>query len=424
MSTTAPNTARSAQRPGGPLPAARGLLAPALALLLAGCQAPMDIAEMSAALAAELAASAAETAAPVNLDGGLGPALARAISTNDGYRAALAQEREAASRIGVAESVRRPQLTANANLGTIRQLRSDGTTSAGIAGGLTLSQLVYDGGESVAAVNRSTAEALGAQAERALRANELALEAARAWIDVWQYQERLRLLQGRTTGLDTLVAQIERMATNGMLDRAALDAARRQIVDIRLEETRLQAELADAQVRFRRHFRQAPGRVGRPSELVGPAMARAQARDWQAAPGLEMRAAAVIAARNAVTEAESAFRPRLRLQTGLRTPLEADDPATGSFGVGFDFSLLDGGRRVHQLEASIARLAALKGQLREVRMTLEAELAAALSRLDGIERSMPLVAEQIRLSESEARTARSQIATGQSNLRQLVEAEI
>jgi uncharacterized protein YpmS len=66
----------------------------------------------------------------------------------------------------------------------------------------------------------------------------------------------------------------------------------------------------------------------------------------------------------------------------------------------------------------------MEGQLREEQVRLEAQLSAALEQLDGIERSMPLVAEQIRLSEVEAKTALSQIATGQSTLSQLVEAEV
>ena len=41
-----------------------------------------------------------------------------------------------------------------------------------------------------------------------------------------------------------------------------------------------------------------------------------------------------------------------------------------------------------------------------------------------MERSLPLLQEKLRLSQSEAETARSQLLTGQSNLRQLVEAEI
>jgi len=395
------------------------------AMVLSGCTGvPTAITEMSAAMSAELAAASADAEMPVVLTGGLSPAVARAVETNAGYRAALALEREAAGRVGVAESVRRPQLGANANLGAIQEFGAGGSTTSGIAGGISLSQLVFDGGESIATINRTTAEALGARAERVVRVNELALDAARAWIDVWQYSERLRLLRVRTEEMDTLVSQIERMATNGMLDRAALDSARRQIVDIKLEETRLQSDLADAQVRFRRHFRQAPGKLSRPADIATPAAIRAHAHVWQNAPSLEARAASVIAARYAVAEAEAAFSPRIRLQTGLRTPLESGDPTSGNLGLGFDYSMLDGGRRVSQLEAAIARRAATEGQLREAQTALEAELEAALARLSGIERSMPLVAEQIRLSESEARTARSQIATGQSNLRQLVEAEI
>jgi outer membrane protein, adhesin transport system len=399
--------------------------ASAALLALAGCGAPpMAITEMSAALSAELAAAAAETEAPVALAGGFAPAVAQAVETNAGYRAALAQEHEAASRVGIAESQRKPQLSMNANLGGIRELGDEASTTTGISGGISLSQLVFDGGEAVAAINRATAEALGAQAERALRANELALDAARAWIDVWQFDERLRLLHGRTQEMDTLVGQIERMATNGMLDRAARDSARRQIVDIQLEETRLQADLADAQVRFRRYFRQSPAKLGRPADLVSPQDARAQAGLTQNAPELEMRAASVIAARHAVAEAEAAFSPRIRLQLGLRTPLESGDPTNGNLGLGFDYSMLDGGRRLKQLEAAIARRAAVEGQLREAQTALESELAAGLARLAGIERSMPLVATQIQLSESEALTSRSQIATGQSNLRQLIEAEV
>ena len=398
---------------------------PVFALLLAGCGGtPVAITEMSAALSAELAAEAEDAANPVDVSGGFKAAVAQAVSTNSGYKAALASEREATSNIGVAESARRPQLSANANLGTVREFGSDGASTSGLTGGITLSQLVFDGGESAGAINRATAEALGAQAKRAARANELALEVARAWIDVWQNAERLRLLRTRTDEMDTLLGQIERMATNGMLDRAALDSARRQIVDIQLEETRLQSDLSDARVRFQRYFRQAPGRLSRPAELVSASAARVQARDWRGAPSLEARAASVFAARYAVGEAESAFRPRVRLQTGVRPPVESGDSTIGNLGLGFDYALLDGGRRVHRLEAAIARASALEGELREEQTALEAELEAALTRLEGIDRSVPLVAQKLSLSQSEAETARSQLATGQSNLRQLVEAEI
>lgn len=396
-----------------------------MAFLLAGCTGtPMAVKEMSAVLSAELAADSAQAAEPVALSGGFALAVARAVETNAGYRAAVAQEREAASRVGVAQSVRRLQMSADASVGGLRDLDSQGDTLAGVTAGLSLSQLLYDGGESTAAINRATAEALGARAERFSQANVLALDIARAWIDVWQFDQRVRLLRSRTSEIEAMVDQMERMAANGFVDRATLDSARRQIVDVRLEETRLQANLADAQVRFRQHFRQGAVSLSQPGEIVTLGVARAAASAWRNAPELEVRAARVIAARHRVTEAEAAFRPRVRLQTGLRSPMDTSDPASVNLGFGFDHSFFDGGRRVHQLEAAIARRVAVEDQLREGQVKLEAELEASLERLVGIERSMPLVAKQIQLSASEAETSRSQIATGQSTLRQLVEAEV
>lgn len=394
-------------------------------MALASCTGtPLTVTEMSAALATELASASAEASEPVALAEGFSSAVARAVQANAGYRASLALEREAASQVGVLASVRLPQLSANANIGGLREFDSAGDTLFGISGGISLSQLIYDGGESTAAINRVTAEALGAQAQRVVQANTLALEAAQAWVDVWQFDQRVQLLRSRTSEMETMVGQMERMAANGFVDRAALDSARRQVVDVLLEETRLLADLANAQVRFRQHFRQAPGHLSEPATIVTPALARAQASAWRNAPSLEVRAASLISARHGVAEAEAAFRPRLRIQTGLRTPMDTTDPASGNLGLGFDFNLLDGQRRVHQLEAAIARRAALEDQLQEEQARLEAELAAALETLAGIERSLPLVAEQIRLSASEADTSRSQIATGQSTLRQLLEAEI
>jgi adhesin transport system outer membrane protein len=395
------------------------------AFVLAGCAGtPSAVTEVSAAISGELATASAAATEPVVLSDGFASAMARAVETNSGYRAALAQERAATSQMGVAESMRRPQLRADANLGGLREFGSAADTMTGISGGINLSQLIYDGGESTAALNRATADALGARAERVTQANALALEAARAWIDVWQFDERVRLLLSRAQEMEIMVDQMERMAANGFADRAELDSARRKIVDVQLEEVRLQADLAESQVRFRQHFRQAPGRLNRPAEIITPAVARAQADAWQNAPRLEARAAILIAARHAVQEAEAAFRPRIRLQTGLRTPSDTADAFSGTLGLGFEYIFLDGRRRVHQLEAAIARRAAAEDQLWQEQAALEAELAAAVTRLSGIERSMPLVAEQIRLSASEAETSRSQITTGQSTLRQLVEAEV
>jgi len=397
-------------------------------VFLASCDAPTEMSEMRTTVEERLTTYASEASGaggePIVLTQGLAPALRGAVSANGGYLGALALEAEALGQVGVVASVRRPQLTGNANIGGIRETGSNTDTTTGVAGGLNLSQLVYDGGASASAMNRSTALALSAQAGRVVQGNEIALSAAQAWIGLWQYSERLRLLQARTSEMDMLIEQIERMASNGMLDKASLENAQRQIVDIKLEESRLLAGRAEAQVLFQRFFNAKPSNTPRPSELVTAAQARALAQDWQTAPGLQRQAAELLAAQAAVGEAKSAFRPRARLQAVARSPLERDEATDLTIGLSLEYSFNDGGRRKKQLEAAEARVAATDAQLSDAQRSLEAELQAGLTRLASIERAMPLLADKLRLSRSEAETSRSQMLTGQSTLRQLVEAEI
>jgi outer membrane protein TolC len=417
---------------GARLMVSRGKLAlqvASLSLPLVACgERPADMAQMSETITAALT----ETIIPevsaergtVSLATGFAPALRQAVSANEGYLGALALEAEALGQVGVVVSARRPQLTGNANIGGIRETGTSTNTTTGVAGGVNLSQLVYDGGASASAINRSTALALSAQAGRLVQGNEIALNAARSWIDLWQYSERLRLMQARTSEMDTLVNQIERMAGSGMLDRASLENAQRQIVDIKLEESRLQAGLAEAQVLFRRYFHTQPSSVQRPAELASAAQARSLAQDWQTAPGLQRQAAELLAAQAAVGEAQSAFMPRARLQAGVLSPMQEGESTDVSVGLVLEYTLGDGGRRSSQLEAAEARVVATNAQLSDAQRGLEAEMQAGLTRLASIERAMPLLAEKLRLSRLEAETSRSQMLTGQSNLRQLVEAEI
>jgi len=396
--------------------------------LTASCDTPAEMSDIRAGVDERLLAHAPEApgavSEPIILTQGLSPALRAAVSTNPGYLGALALEVEAKGQVGVVASARRPQLTGNANIGGIRETGSNPDTITGVAGGLNVSQLVYDGGASASAMNRSTALALSAQAGRLAQGNEIALSAAQAWINLWQYSERLRLMRARTAEMDTLIDQIERMASNGMLDRASLENAQRQIVDIKLEESRLIAGQAEAQVLFQRFFNVKPAWVARPSELIGSGQARSLAQDWQTAPGLQRRAAELLAAQAAVGEAQSAFKPSVRLQAGAGSPLDSADPTSLTVGLSLRYSFSEGGRRTKQLEAAEARVVATDAQLSDAQRGLEAELKAGLTRLASIERAMPLLADKLRLSRSEAETSRSQMLTGQSSLRQLVEAEI
>lgn len=403
----------------------------AAGLVLVSCdETPTDIGTMAADLETRLAApAAADAAAPdvvVDLASGFGAALAGAVLAQDSYAAATAAEAAVTAQVRVAQSVRRPQASGNLNMGGVRETGGAGAdeTTTGAAATITASQLIYDGGESTAAVNRATAEALAARADREVLGNELALGAATAWIDLWQYGERIALLRGRAAELDDMIVQMERMAANGFVDRAAVESARRQIVEIALEETRLDLDLSEARVRFAQFFGQVPASVAQPPDLLSEADLGAAVTGWRDAPSLRRTGAQVLVAETEVAIAAAAYRPRVRMQAGLGSPMDEDDPFSASAGIMVDMVLVDGDRRAAAVDGASAGLAAAEATLDDALRAMDARLAVALDRLAAVEASMPLVAEQIRLSAAEAETARAQIATGQSTIRQLVDAEV
>lgn len=397
-------------------------------MVLASCgQGVVSSAQMSDDITKSLSTGldATSTSQSIDVSGSMKAAIQAAVQSNEAYLAALSLEAEALAQIGVANSTRRPQLQANTVAGGIRESGAgQDNETFGVSGGLSLSQLIYDGGESAATINRATAEAIAARAERDMRGNELALEATRAWIDVWQYSARLALLTERTSQMNTVVSQIERMASNGMVDRASLDSARRQIVDISLEETGLRAELNQAKVRFIRFFNHAPSALKRPPELVSAVAALSHAKAWKSSPSLQRSAAELIIAQNAVIGARSAFKPKARLQAGINAPMEDGDSTDTTVGFAIEYTFGDGGRRQSLLEAAQARVKTVEAQMADAQRVLRSELDVAKSQLEAIDRSIPLVARQITLSASEAETARSQLATAQSNLREVIGAEM
>lgn len=399
------------------------------ATVLVGClEVPESVDEMERNILTDLdtglqAQSITSGFVPPNTEDGFVDAVRSAVKQNPGYKAALFTEKEALSSVGIANSARKPQITGEVS-GGIYQEDSDSDTTAGFAGGLTMSQLVYDGGEVDGAITRSTAQAVAARAERLDRSNKIALEAAVAWVDIWQLDMRLTWLSEKTGQMDELVTQIERMTSNGMLDRASLDSARSQILDIELQRSTLQSQMANAQTQFKRFFGLNVERVKAPVQVFSVAAAKNAAQAWKTAPAIRRSSADLMAARGAEKEAAAAFKPNVSLQLGALSPLETNENTNLTTGITVAYTFGDGGRRKAQLEASQARVAALEERLSDDWLAAEAQMDAALKNLASLEASMSLIERKIELSASEAQTARSQIATGQSNLRQLVEAEI
>ena len=142
------------------------------------------------------------------------------------------------------------------------------------------------------------------------------------------------------------------------------------------------------------------------------------------APELQLSAAELIVARSAVARAEAGFEPRIRLQAGLRSPVDEQDDANGSLGVVVEYVIGDGDRRQSQLESATAQMQRSEAQFTASKQAFETEMNISVARLDAIERSLPVVTQREALAAERIETLQSQLATGQTGLSQLIDAEI
>lgn len=357
----------------------------------------------------------------VVLGDGYGAALRGAVARGAAYRAAVAREAASLAAIDVSSAGQKLQASLNSRLGLISESGTGGNrTTSGASGGITLSKLLFDGGASDAAISQAMARAVAAGADVQIAANETALAAAQAWADLWQADQRLDLLADRLQRLDGSLAQMQRMAGLGLMDRSALDNLRRQAAALRQEQTQIHSQRTEAAARFARYFGAAPETVAAPADVGG----RPKVDGWKTSPALTRNAADVVMAQAQLAEAQAAFSPTARAQAGVTAPVKRDETTDTAIGLVMEFTLGDGGRRQAQLKAAQDGLVAAKAQLADGRAALQAEFAATWAQLQAIEAAKPDLAEEIRLAAAEAKTARSQIQTGQANLRQLVEAEL
>lgn len=389
-----------------------------VAVLLAGCAAPsIGVEEMRVRMSERLAEGPShERSAPSPTSEGFELALRRAVLENEGYLATLAVERQLMSRIRIPESGRYPQLAISLSAGASAEPDALSDAETGVTGGISFTQMLFDGGATAAGVNRATAEALRAQADRVVTENEVAYEAARAWVDLWVSNARLALLRDRLSRVNELLDRMSQMSDGGLINQTDLDAARREAVSLSLEEAAILSDREDARVRFTRYFGRDEVNVPAPTRLFSDTEVRAMSDGLDGSPVMERAVGDLFVSQGVVEQAEADLRPSALLRGALSSPV--------TIGVSLDYPFLDGGRRRAALDAARAGLDAAESGLLETRTDLTARVRAALVRMSAIDRASPLIEEKVRLSRSGSEMAASQIAAGQASVRDLVDSEI
>lgn len=359
----------------------------------------------------------------VKLDQGYSSALRTAILENQKLSSAIRRYREAGAEIQVSKSDARPQLTASATAGGITEgNNSDMTTGA--ASNISLSQLIFDGGATRANIAGATAQAYAARANVAASGNEVGRDAAMAWIDLWQANAQQALLQKRLREVSPTIERIERLISNGIVDRASLAAAQRHFLDLKLEEERQRAALRDARERFNRYYGDRPSSVAAPQRLFSNSDVAQMAKAWQDSPALISAASELIVAERALDAARAKTRPTVRLRAGVNSPISSTDDTEGNVGLVLEHTFGDGGRRKANIDRLDNQLQAKRAAFEDAKSQARVEVETALSQHRSLRSTISVLQSQIEALDTERKTLRSQISSGQAQLRQLVESEV
>ena len=316
-------------------------------------------------------------------------ALRSAILENQRFAASVRRYRGAAASIKVAQSARRPQITTSATAGGIFEGGDISETSGGVAGNISLSQLIYDGGQTRANIAQATAQAFAARANIAEAGNEVGRDAALAWIDLWQANAQIALLQERISEISPSLDRLERLISNGIVDRAVLAAAQRQFLDLKLEEDNLQASLRDAQERFKRYYGERPRSIPAPQRLFSDAELARTANTWPDSPALIAAAGELIAAERAVDAAQAEMRPTVNLRTGGNSPLGENDEPDFNVGVVLEYAIGDGGRRRSEIKRLDEQLEAGRATFEDTKSATRVEVETSLARHRALRRNIP-----------------------------------
>ena len=153
--------------------------------------------------------------------------LYKIVTNSSEYISSMSSYKSALSQILVADADRDMQISASANAG---QTVKDGaglssTTERGASANLSISQLIFDGGSSVAKIDLARANAFIAEMDVELVANTTAKDAAVSWINLDTLYKRDAQFQTLMSKTEKMLTQMETLVASGMIDKSASASA-------------------------------------------------------------------------------------------------------------------------------------------------------------------------------------------------------
>jgi adhesin transport system outer membrane protein len=351
--------------------------------------------------------------------------LSRATKYSPEYLTASSNTRSAFDRIAVASADQKLQVVANANAG---QTIKDGSGLAsskqsGASANLSIKRLIFDGGASAARIDLAQANAFIAEMDTEIVGNNIAKDAAVAWISLNTLNSRTELLQKLITKTDEMNTQLKTLVASGMIDKSASASAEIALRALVLEEMRLDAEISATSANFIKYFGNLPKHLNAPASLLASTDLQKIQKDWSKSPILLQTAAKVLAAKQMLIASQGSQKPAVDFKAGVISPLDRAERTNYAVGLELNWIIGDGGRRKANTAAQAANLKAAEHGLAAAKLAGKNILDSTLSQRTAFIASLEILASQEISTHNEREIMWSQLPTGQTSVRQLIEAE-
>lgn len=352
--------------------------------------------------------------------------VAGAVRAWPDYLAAQSAAIEAQSLIMVSQAARKPQIRANSNFGRLTEAGTGIATSTtdGASASLTMSQIIYDGGASLAAIDGAQAAAYAAEIETRIVANTAAYEAGIAWIDIQTIRERQSTLSTVINKANEMLGQIDTLVASGMVDKSASTSGDIAVRNLELEKLQLETIHQEALARYTKHFGAPPAGLKQAPRLLTESDIARIKEDWATSPNLLQSATGILIAKQELLAAQGREKPTIGLSSGINSPMSRTDQSSYALGFEVNWIIGDGGRRQADTAAKAARLESATQALASLNLQAKSQLDTALSQRETLLKSLTILTAQNRASSNEIKVLLSQLAIGQTTVRQLIDAEV
>ena len=299
--------------------------------------------------------------------------------------------------------------------------------------GLTLSQPIYDRGISQA-IDRAESERAAAEKQLAARRETIAIDIARAYVNVLRERAAVRLGRAEKRAFRFQVQRMQQRLERGLGDRLELLEAKGRVDDARQRIAASENELEVARLELERLIGEPVShmRAAKPQAMFGTAMPdKKQLQEWQqlavrSNPSVRVASQRLETRREAVDEARAGHFPRLSFQLSARDTDRTDQVTSGESVramLQFEMPLYSGGRVSAGVDEAAAEAAQQQAQLDEARRKAVLDVRRAANELRSAVKRLEVFEGSLRTATTAVEQARKGVGSGLRERVELLDAQ-